>query len=880
MPPLPLCSIVATSLVVVLLTAYTAAALGRDVQPCTSQQPPINSSGSTTIVTINNTGGLNYVRIAACNAEPPSPTTCTPSAVYHRDDSALTRCEPLLPPNDTSYVNITFTNGALTMVAVQYFSSRPFSWHSIESSPSILQTWPPPGGRGIVTVPYPSAGAILCDSADDCPTGVDCVLTPPPSRCRSSMPSPPPSPLPPAPAPSASPAPAAVLCNLTSTLWEQSALSSISSVGSGRSADAFIEIVSIAPTGHFSWSCEASHKPCPGNTSKLNGTGVLSPLDSSFVLTPTNTSVGPIAGHVNSTYTCNVLTLSGGLPSPLQWAFPGRPVSTPFDTRVALATFMGGGGVNNTQQFVASGVAVLSAPSAGPALIVVAGNGPATLWGVPPLLLLGALPTDNGTIVVISVDAQQSQADVNTTAGVLRTIKVGSRLDHLRTNAGGRTAIAGSFGVAVLEGLAGASSSVVWHDALLDVEPGSCGVCCSSTGPSTANITCRVDIGDDGVVAVRLAVQAIDGEGWLWAAYSPNGTRFVQRAERGVAALTDVFVNSARAQTGVATFRNDNTGHEPMVMPAVAVFNYNTASAAGGSGSSSDVRGSVDGNSDLFASNDSNGGSISGSSSSSSNRSSSNSGGGGSNNELFAGGISLAYEIMPWGAHVYREPGPCDGNVADARIEAIRAGGGGRGGTLLIAGRSDGGNSPFACGLRNVTRQAPLVQLDAFTSPYNMQSQAISNFLVVDADAGEATYGQQQLTRLPSGNTHGNTLITLAAQSDDAGTVYLLQAAACCIANMPNLTVNGFALAGWVDAAALLVLSGDLATRYHWTHFSLNGTGGGSAPVDIDVRGSVVAFVLNANSGMVQVGALPGTSDNVGGVPVGYLVVMPTVVAV
>ena len=45
-----------------------------------------------------------------------------------------------------------------------------------------------------------------------------------------------------------------------------------------------------------------------------------------------------------------------------------------------------------------------------------------------------------------------------------------------------------------------------------------------------------------------------------------------------------------------------------------------------------------------------------------------------------------------------------------------------------------------------------------------------------DAVTGEAVVGQIQLVRLPSSG--GNTLFTPALQSDDAGTVYELQASA------------------------------------------------------------------------------------------------------
>lgn len=66
------------------------------------------------------------------------------------------------------------------------------------------------------------------------------------------------------------------------------------------------------------------------------------------------------------------------------------------------------------------------------------------------------------------------------------------------------------------------------------------------------------------------------------------------------------------------------------------------------------------------------------------------------------------FRLFDWSATVYRSPGPCDGNVADGRIQAVRAG---RDGTLLVAGRSDGGNSPFDCGMRDPQRVTDMVQV-------------------------------------------------------------------------------------------------------------------------------------------------------------------------
>ena len=96
---------------------------------------------------------------------------------------------------------------------------------------------------------------------------------------------------------------------------------------------------------------------------------------------------------------------------------------------------------------------------------------------------------------------------------------------------------------------------------------------------------------------------------------------------------------------------------------------------------------------------------------------------------------------------------------------------------------------------------------------------------------------------------------------------------------MGNLTINGIPTAAPADASALLVMDSNMRRRLHWTDFSaVGGGGGGGFPVELDVRGSVVALALNAKSGMITDGALPGTGGvSTTGAPVAYVVVLPTV---
>ena len=106
------------------------------------------------------------------------------------------------------------------------------------------------------------------------------------------------------------------------------------------------------------------------------------------------------------------------------------------------------------------------------------------------------------------------------------------------------------------------------------------------------------------------------------------------------------------------------------------------------------------------------------------------------------------------------------------------------------------------------------------------------------------------------------------------------QDAACCIANMGNLTVNGVATQASGDGVALHILGPSLEVRHHWNDFTLGGpspTQGSQGGVDIDVRGTAVALVMTTSGAMVTAGPLAGSGPNLGGAPVGYLVVLPTV---
>lgn len=687
-----------------------------------------------------------------------------------------------------------------TAVLAQYFVAQPFNWHGISSSAPYFIPWPATGklrGDPIVNIPYPTPTSQLCDSDADCPAGVKCLTGSSPAVCASTTPSPNPAPPSPPAVPSPPPGPPAATCNVTGN-WIQPHTSV-----SLHSDDASINMTMLGG-GSFGFTCTSKHSPslCPFGQNPLSGTGQLSSTGNTVTLTPTQAGTSPITAIIPNTFTCGEMLLPS---ANVTWQFQ-PPARTPtFNMDVTQATYLA---VNTDEgtSFVGTGVAV---PADG--FVLVSGNGQATWAGARVITVLGASAASNGTLLLLSTDTSKPRGSGST---VLAVIKVGDRVDQVRVNKAGQVAIAGSFGVAVLTGLSTTSPApaVAWQDKLEGVEPGDCGVCCSSNGQTT----CRVDIGLDGTVIADVAVSGPHGA--LWSAWTPTGTRFAHGIVHNAASLDSIAVDSANRHLLVGWFYNSNTGKEPMVMPRVAYYSYTPGSTAE---------------------------------------------------------PVLDFVNFPWDAHVYRTPGqPCNGDVADGRVMGMRLG---LDGTLLWMGRSDGGDSPFYCGLRDSNRTTPFVGIDGFNSPYNMQAQAITNFLRVDAALGETIVGTQILTRVPSKNS-GNTLLTLAGQSDDAGNVYLLQNAACCIANMDNLTVNGQALAGPTDAAVLHILNPDLTVRYHWTHFIAPASPkSGGVPIDIDIRGGTVAALFNMVGPMVQAGAWAGTGPAAGNQQVAYLVILPTV---
>lgn len=820
---------------------------------CTGSGIP---SGSNSTATLDN-GGLNSVVVYGCNASNPSPSTCAIGS------DTVYPCGIIIGANSSLGIEVL---SAATALVVQYFVPQPFNWHAISSTPPGILAWPPatslrPQSQAppppVIPIPYPAPGVQLCDSNTDCPPGVACLQGSPSRVCANTppvAPTPDPAPLP---APTPPPAPVAASCSLEGS-WKQY-------VSWAYSIESVWNFSAPGSGGSFAWMCNTTgtdgSNQCPFNTTMLSGTGALSASDATLTLTPAQAGLGSLYGVLNDTYSCAFAMLQSapvGAWKPLIYLSkltprPQGDLNLDITQGTYLAPNTGEG-----DSFVGTGVSVLSST-----LVAVCGNGQASYAGITPTAIIGASPTANGTILLMKVD---TTAPRGSGGSVVAVVKVGERIDHMRANSAGSVVVVGSFGVAVLTALQGngQTPAVLWHDPLTTLEPGSCGVCCSVSGNNI--VTCKADIGADGTVGVNLAVSS--AEGFLWALWNSTGTRIAEGAEGG-AALTSIAVDAANSRVLVGWFYNSNTGKEPMVMPRVNYYRYDPAGVYSRAVSSPTEGTQVHHDASTI--------------------------------EGAQGSVVLDFANFPWSAAVYRGEGqPCYGDVADGRVMGLRIG---QDGALVWMGRSDGGDSPFYCGLRDSTRLTPFASVDEFNvCPNHEAAQALSNLMRVNASTGEVIVGQLSVAILPSSG-RGNSLLTLAGTTDEAGTLYLLQNAGCCLPFMTNLTVNGRPLAGNVDASALAILPPTMASRHHWTFFATSSSsaqleaesverahadtspltgpvpwgGAPSGAVDIDVRGGTVALLLNSNGPMVSAGALPGTGYSPSGQPAAYLVVLPAV---
>eukprot|EP00039_Didymoeca_costata_P032502 m.38098 g.38098 ORF g.38098 m.38098 type:complete len:782 (-) comp9387_c0_seq3:941-3286(-) len=687
--------------------------------------------------------------------------------------------------NDTSkYYNVSKN---ATSVAFVFWSTQPLSFHKLKNTPMsvFVPLTSTIEGEPAVTVPVPSTGnGPLCDSENDCEGhGTKCTN----NKCIPTPPSPPSPPVIPPPIS----LPAASVCNITGSYRQTGTL--MSRFGLDHSEDALINISQVG-VSTYDFVCVSKKMHCFGGVNLAHGTITLSTTDNTLILKPNTTS--SVSGLVNNTLLCNLITIIGagtkGEVAPF-WQSTAKPSPPPFDLKVNMASYLG----TPASPFVPVAAAALGATR-----VVIAGNGPA-LFKLQPYLLLNASSSSNGTLLILDISSSGELVPA-------ALIKLGDRLDHVRSNSKQQLAVAGSFGVALIT-VSSNSATVVYNEQLSYVEPGSCGVCCDGTGHSTSH--CRVSVGDDGTVAATIpsfngasSVISLDTSGKILGGYSSTLDFF-----------TDVEVFDSNKMIIFTYFYNSDTGHEPMVMPSMIAMDYTLSKEI--------------------------------------------------------------YRDWWWGSgHPYRQPGPCNGNVADSRAELVEKG---KDGDILFVGRSDGGNGVYQCQTQDVNRTTTLVSYDDYTQSFNMQAQAISFLGKMKLSTGQITVGQYNLVRLPSGSHGGNTIQTKSVAQDPNGVLYYAQTSACCIQNMANLTINGQALLQSGDGVVLQAVSASYQHRLLWHHFALptQTHGSSSSAVEVVVVGNTVVLVAIASQQMITHAPLSesaGPPSN-STVPLGYIVALPTV---
>lgn len=643
----------------------------------------------------------------------------------------------------------------------------------------------------------------------------------PPSRPPSPPAAPTPPPHPPVPLPSAS------RCNLTGT-WRQYGFDPATSSPHHllHSSDADINItmaassLSPSPTSpsptRFTFTCSSKKHHCLGLTSAANGTGELSATDNSVELRLANGTV--YHGLVNDTFGCGLVSIlsSAAQPPPFAKAISWELDSTPPAPPLNLdvAAATYLTPANTHSSFTAVAVGLLGQ---GPT-IVVAGNGEPSPAPHPPQLLLNATAASNASLLLLAAKSSARPLPAASGLAVLATLKLGDRIDHLRLQplpTGDRNSDDMLAAVVGSFGVAVLRLSASGAGGTLVFHDALSDLPHGSGGLcQNGDEACRVAIGADGTVA---ALVPTGGNNHTVLSFTSAGRR-AGAASHTANAVTDIGILSQQGGSVAFTaFYDSSTGREPIVMPDMRV-----------------MAPTLD---------------------------------------------RLIYRNWWWGSgHPYRQPGPCDGDVADSRALRIREL---PDGSLVFVGRSDGGNGVFHCQAQNVTRPSPMVSYDAFTSAYNMGAQAISYLARLLPATGQVLVGEYMLVRLPS-DTKGNSLTTeeVAGSPDAAGNLYFAQTAACCIQNMANLTLNGRALGGNGDGAALLAVSADFTRRLLWHSFNSPAAphGSGSAAVDVAVGGGLVVFLSNTHGGaaLAEVAPLPATGAAAPDAQAAHLVLLNT----
>eukprot|EP01084_Bolivina_argentea_P129702 229051_1 len=489
--------------------------------------------------------------------------------------------------------------------------------------------------------------------------------------------------------------------------------------------------------------------------------------------------------------------------------------NTSLNFNINLGTFLGSSGTN---QLYPVAVDLLTDGT-----VLVAGNGQYT-FGLSNSYIEGLSNSSsnsksNGTILVIDPKTLKPS----------KLIKISDSIYDLTVNRKTNDfVIAGSFGIAIIKSDLTASFYV---NSLSEFNFSSSTGICNSDGK-----TCKVNIANDNTVGAMIATNRLSQGYYEYAVLSAMdgkllGIIFVRiviayiyvhiyklgSSSTKANGFTSIAINSESKEFYYTEFYDSNTGKEPIVMPCMRVQNYALT--------------------------------------------------------------QTYYSDYCFDAHELRNPAyKCNGDVADGRAEAIRVLSYNNKQYLYYLGRSDGGDTMYNCQSQNLNVSIDMVQIDSYTSPYNMGAQAISFYAQMDIKTGLVNYGQMNLGRLSSGK--GNSLQSYEIDIDNDGNVYIMQEAACCIQNTNNVTVNNQHTGAYVGGDAVLqVLSSDFKQRLYWTRFTA-ATGASSCnAVDLGVsqRGKTGAMVITTGGNMILDKPFNGTKAPNNGEKMGYLVVFPTV---
>ena len=161
-------------------------------------------------------------------------------------------------------------------------------------------------------------------------------------------------------------------------------------------------------------------------------------------------------------------------------------------------------------------------------------------------------------------------------------------------------------------------------------------------------------------------------------------------------------------------------------------------------------------------------------------------------------------------------------------------------GQLYFLGESRGGNTVFSRDPQQLLEPAPLVNFDAFNTPYNT-NQAIIFVARLVPSTGVLSVGQLLLARTPgTAPQKGTATHANAIAADELGNVLVSGTHACCGPNASQLKVAGQTVKGAASDVFALQLAADFRSRSLWTTF---GTTGSSLAGGVAIGGGVAAVV-------------------------------------